>query len=259
MDLISWNVNGIRSAAAKGFSDWLAASAPDIVCLQETKAHREQLPENLAEPPGYHSFWNSASRRGYSGVAVFSKEKPLSVKYGLGIEKFDTEGRVIELEYEWFTLLNIYFPNGQRDHGRVPFKLEFCDAVFDRCNLLRENGRYIVICGDFNTAHRQIDLKYPRANQNTTGFLPEERAWMDRFIAGGYTDTFREFEKGGGNYSWWTYRLSARERNIGWRIDYFFISSDLRPQLETAFILSDVHGSDHCPVGITIKSGEEGK
>jgi len=259
MDLISWNVNGIRSAAAKGFSDWLSAAAPDIVCLQETKAHREQLPENLAEPQGYHSFWNSASRRGYSGVAVFSREKPVSVKYGLGIEKFDTEGRVIELQYEWFTLLNIYFPNGQRDHGRVPYKLEFCDAVFDRCNSLRNDGRQIVICGDFNTAHREIDLKHPRANRNTTGFLPEERAWMDRFIAGGYTDTFREFEKGGGHYSWWTYRLAARERNIGWRIDYFFISPDLRPRLKKAFILSEIHGSDHCPVGITVAAGVDGQ
>ena len=257
MNLISWNVNGIRAAAAKGLSDWLSTAAPDIVCLQETKAHREQLPEHLAEPPGYHSFWNSANRRGYSGVAVFSREKPLSVKYGLGLEKFDTEGRVIELEYESFTLLNVYFPNGQRDHGRVPFKLEFCDAVFDRCNLLRENGKHIVICGDFNTAHREIDLKYPKANRNTTGFLPEERAWMDRFTAGGYIDTFREFETGGGYYSWWTYRLSARERNIGWRIDYFFISPDLKPRLKNAFILSEVHGSDHCPVGITLTTGEE--
>jgi exodeoxyribonuclease-3 len=252
MNLYSWNVNGIRSAANKGLVDWFMQTQPDILCLQETKAHPEQVPPGLANPVGYHCYWNPARRRGYSGVAVFSRKKPAAAGYGLGIEIFDQEGRVIELQYEQFTLLNIYFPNGQRDHGRVPFKLDFCEAVLARCETLRKSGQKVIVCGDFNTAHREIDLRNPKTNRDTSGFLPEERAWIDRFIAHGYIDTFRVFNREGGNYSWWSYRFSARERNIGWRIDYFFVSPDLAGELEDAFILPEVPGSDHCPVGISL-------
>jgi len=252
MNLYSWNVNGIRSAGKKGYQEWFTETKPDILCLQETKAHAEQIPPELACPSGYHCYWNPAARRGYSGVAVFSRKEPEDLRYGIGIDVYDREGRVIELQYDRFSLLNIYFPNGQRDHGRVPFKLAFCEAVLERCEALRKENRNVIVCGDFNTAHREIDLKNPKTNHNTSGFLPEERAWMDHFIDHGYVDTFRHYNPGAGHYSWWSYRFAARERNIGWRIDYFFINQEMVPYLREAFILPHVRGSDHCPVGITI-------
>ena len=253
MKLISWNVNGIRAAAQKGYLEWFIAEQPDILCLQETKAHPEQVPPELAAPDGYDAQWNSARRRGYSGVATFSKIKPLEIRKGLDVPEFDLEGRIIESHYENFVLINAYFPNGQRDHGRVPFKLEFSDRVLARCEDLKKQGKNIIICGDYNTAHKEIDLTYPKANQKTTGFLPHERAWIDKFIAHGYIDTFRQFNSEPENYTWWTYRLNARERNIGWRIDYFFVSENMLGNVKDAFILPEVMGSDHCPVGIEIE------
>jgi exodeoxyribonuclease-3 len=253
MKLISWNVNGIRAAGKKGYDEWFKSEQPDILCLQETKAHREQVPPEMAAPVGYHAHWSSAKRRGYSGVATFSRIKPAIVKPGLGNPEFDTEGRLIESHYDDFVLLNVYFPNGQRDHNRVSFKLEFSDAVLERCEQLKQEGRNVIICGDYNTAHKEIDLKYPKANQKTTGFLPHERAWIDKFIQHGYVDTFREFNKEPENYTWWTYRLNARERNIGWRIDYFFVSENMIDKVKDAFILPEVMGSDHCPVGIEVE------
>ena len=252
MKIYSWNVNGIRAASGKGYLDWLKLHDPDIVCLQETKAHREQVPPELASPDGYHDVWNSAKKRGYSGVANFSKIKPLHVITGLGIEEFDSEGRVIEAEYDDFVLFNIYFPNGQRDLNRVPFKLAFSDAVLDRAEQLKVQGKKIIICGDYNTAHREIDLRHPKANEKNTGFLPEERAWIDKFIDHGYVDTFRMFDTGPDNYTWWTYRLDARARNIGWRIDYFFVSANMIGNVKNAFIQPQVMGSDHCPVGLEV-------
>jgi exodeoxyribonuclease-3 len=252
LKIYSWNVNGIRAAAQKGYSAWFSYTDGDIICLQETKAHPEQLEKELREPNGFLSYWNSANQKGYSGVATFSKIKPLSVKMDLDLAEFKDEGRLIETEFPGFTLLNIYFPNGRRDHSRVAYKLKFCDAVLARCEFLKSAGKNLIICGDYNTAHMEIDLRYPKANKNTTGFLPEERAWIDKFISHGYIDTFRHFNKEPDNYTWWSYRFNARMKNIGWRIDYFFVNEAFLPNLKNAFILNAVAGSDHCPLGIEI-------
>ena len=252
MKIYSWNVNGIRAASRNGYFEWFEKTQPDILCLQETKAHKEQVEPNIASPDGYFDSWNSAQKKGYSGTTTFSKTEPLSVKHGLGIAEFDAEGRVIESQFKDFTLLNIYFPNSGRDLSRVEFKINFCDAVLDRCEELRKNGKQVVICGDYNIAHKEIDLKNPKSNQNNAGFLPEERAWLDKFIIHGYVDTFREFDKRPDNYTWWTYRMNARERNVGWRIDYFFVNKEFMPNIKKSFILPDVLGSDHCPVGIEL-------
>jgi exodeoxyribonuclease-3 len=254
LKIYSWNVNGIRAASQKGFMEWFHDSDADILCLQETKAQPEQLDEALVNPNGYHAHWNSAEKKGYSGVATMSKNKPISIKEGLSSDKFDGEGRVIESEYDDFTLLNIYFPNGRRDLSRVDYKLEFSDLVLERCEILKAEGKNLIICGDYNTAHTEIDLKNPKSNKKTTGFLPEERAWIDKFIEKGYIDTFREFNKEPENYTWWSYRFSARDKNIGWRIDYFFINEAFLPKLKDAFILPDITGSDHCPLGIEISA-----
>jgi exodeoxyribonuclease-3 len=257
LNIYSWNVNGIRAAAEKGFNDWFKNSKPDIACLQETKAQREQLKTELASPKDYHSDWNSAQKKGYSGVATFSRIKPIKVNYGLGIEEYDCEGRVIESWFDDFILFNIYFPNGGRDHSRVDFKLKFCDAVLERCEYLKKQDKNLIICGDYNTAHKEIDLKNPKANQNSTGFLPNERAWIDKFIQHGYVDTFRHFNQEPGQYTWWTYRFSAREKNIGWRIDYFFVNEKFLSSVKDAFILAEIKGSDHCPIGIEIELNDK--
>lgn len=253
--LLSWNVNGIRAVHKKGFLTWLEATAPDILCLQETKAEEAQLATELAQPAGYHGFWNSAKRkRGYSGTALLTREAPLSVQFGLGLEEFDQEGRTIVAEYPGFTLLNCYFPNGARDHSRVPFKLAFYDTFLAKCEQFRAEGRPVVFCGDVNTAHREIDLAHPKTNQKTTGFLPEERVWLDRVVEAGYVDTFRHFYPDlAEQYTWWSMPTKARERNIGWRLDYFFVTPELVDQVEAAFILPEVMGSDHCPVGLRLR------
>jgi len=252
MKIYSWNVNGVRSIAKKGFADWLRATAPDVVCLQETKASRDQLEAALADPEGYHAEWNSAERKGYSGVATFSRKKPRAVHRGMGVERFDAEGRILRFEYPQFDLLNVYFPNGTSGPERLQFKMEFYEAFLKHCQALRRQGKKLVIAGDVNTAHKPIDLKNAKANEKNSGFLPEERAWIDRFVAHGYVDTFRMFHDGPGHYSWWTYRANARARNIGWRIDYFFVTEDLVSKVQDAFIDPEVMGSDHCPVGIEI-------
>lgn len=252
MRLTSWNVNGIRAAAKGGLIRWFRKEQPDVLCLQEIKADADQVDPELAAPAGYHVYWNSAEKRGYSGVAMFTRVKPAEVTFGLDVPEFDREGRVITARFGGFTLINVYVPNGRRDHKRVPFKLQFSDALLEYSEDLRRNGEKVVLCGDFNTAHREIDLRYPAANRKTTGFLPRERAWIDKFLAYGYLDTFRHFVPDGGHYTWWTYRVNARERNIGWRIDYFFMVNEMKPALRDAYILSDVTGSDHCPIGIEI-------
>lgn len=253
LSLYSWNVNGIRAAQRKGFLDWLQVTKPDILGIQETKAHPDQLDEELRNPPGYHAYWASAERKGYSGVALFSQVEPLSVQIGLGIDEFDQEGRTIVAEYNDFVLITAYFPNGARDHSRVPFKMEYKGAFLELCNNLRASGKSVIFCGDVNTAHREIDLARPKANENHTGFLPIEREWIDEVTEQDYIDTFRHLHPDRTDaYSWWAYWGKARERNVGWRLDYFFITSDLEERISSAEILTDTLGSDHCPVLLTL-------
>ena len=247
MKLISWNVNGIRSVYNKGFVEWFTRQSPDILCLQETKADFEQFPLEIREMKEHAISHSSADKKGYSGVATFSREKILDTKK---LEKhlYDSEGRVLIHELNDFFLLNCYFPNGQRDHNRVPFKLDFCDEVLAKMNELRKK-KPIIITGDFNTAHREIDLANPKTNKNTTGFLPNERAWMDKFISQGYVDVFRHlYPEKTGAYTWWSNRPGVRDRNIGWRIDYFFVSTELLPRVTDAKILCEIKGSDHCSI-----------
>ncbi len=253
MRILSWNVNGVRAILKKNFLGWLKKENPDILCLQETKAFPNQLAPELLHPSGYDTLWNSASRAGYSGVATFTKQKPVSVKKGFGIAKFDEEGRVLETEFEHFILFNIYFPNGKMSPERLRYKMDFYEASLNYFLKLKKKGKKIVICGDYNTAHKTIDLARPKENEKISGFLPIEREWMDRLAASGFIDTFRLFNQDPGHYSWWDIRTGARERNVGWRIDYHFVSENLTPHLKDAFILPEVLGSDHCPVGVTLK------
>ncbi len=253
LKLLSWNINGIRAAQKKGLLEWLEKENPDILCVQETKAHIEQLSKELINPNGYKTYWSSGERKGYSGVATFTKSEPQNIETGFGIKKYGREGRILISNYKDFTLFNIYFPNGQRDEERLKYKLGFYDEFLKSIDNLKEKGKKIIICGDVNTAHKEIDLARPKENENTSGFLPIERAWMDKFIEHGYIDTFRHFHKEGGNYTYWDPITRARERNVGWRIDYFFISPNLLNNLKKAFIMPEVMGSDHCPLGIEIE------
>jgi exodeoxyribonuclease-3 len=250
--LVSWNVNGLRAVIRNGFWDWLGAAGPDLLCLQETRIHRDQLTRRMRSPQGYQTFWNSAQRKGYSGVATFCRTEPMSVRAGFGPDRFDVEGRLLVTEHSGFTLLNTYFPSGQRGHERVAYKLEFYAALLDFCTDLRRQGHRLVVCGDFNTAHQPIDLARPRQNQKTSGFLPEERQALSRWLEWGFVDAFRHLHPDTEQYSWWTYRSNARDRNIGWRLDYFLLSEDLMPHLLGARILGDVMGSDHCPVEVQL-------
>jgi len=253
MKILSWNVNGIRAADRKGLFDWLKKESPDILCLQEIKALPKQVPPHLRNIPGYHIYWNSAEKKGYSGVATFTKEQPIEIKKGFGIEKFDKEGRTLITEYTSFVLFNIYFPNGKKNDERLDYKLNFYDTFLGYVDNLKTEGKNIIVCGDFNTAHKEIDLTRPKANENRSGFLPIERAWMDTFVDHGYIDTFRYFNKKPNQYSWWDLKTRSRERNVGWRIDYFFVNKKFLPHLKKAFIMQEITGSDHCPVGIEIE------
>jgi exodeoxyribonuclease-3 len=253
MKIISWNVNGIRALINKGLFDWIKAESPDILCLQETKAEPGQVPPHFRNMPGYNIFWNSADQKGYSGVVTFTKDTPVNTKKGFGIEKFDKEGRIIINEFPSFILFNIYFPNGKKNKERLDYKLDFYDTFLGYADNLKAEGKNIVVCGDFNTAHKEIDLARPKENEKISGFLPVERAWIDTFIDHGYIDTFRHFNKEPNQYSWWDIKTKARERNVGWRIDYFFVNKEFMPHVKKAFIMKDVTGSDHCPVGIEFK------
>jgi exodeoxyribonuclease-3 len=253
LKLLSWNVNGIRAVKNKGFPEWIKKESPDILCLQETKAQPDQLDADLKEPPGYHAHWNYPEKKGYAGVALYTRSKPLNVSYDFGSSIVDLEGRAIIAEYEAFFLMNIYFPNGGAGNKRVPYKMDFYDAFLKYADALKDAGKKLVICGDVNTAHKEIDLARPKENVKKTGFLPEERAWMDKLVSHGYVDTFRQFHREPGQYSYWDMKTGARARNVGWRIDYFFVSENLLSSVTNAFILPDVMGSDHCPVGITLK------
>ncbi|MBC8062288.1 MAG: exodeoxyribonuclease III [Clostridiaceae bacterium] len=252
MKIYSWNVNGLRAVAKKGFLDFIKDENPDIVCIQETKIQGDKLTEELRNIEGYKSYFSFAEKKGYSGVATYTKEEPISIKHGMGIERFDLEGRIIETEFKDFILLNIYFPNGQRDEERLNYKLEFYDALLEYCNTLVNQGKKLLICGDYNTAHTPMDIKNAKANEKTSGFLPIERAWLDKFISNGYSDTYRVINPELIEYSWWSYRFNARENNTGWRIDYHFVSNNLLPQVTQATILPQVMGSDHCPIMIEI-------
>jgi exodeoxyribonuclease-3 len=248
--IISWNVNGLRAVLRKDFLGYLSKEGPDILCLQETKA----TPDDVEQlwPATYTTFWNSAQKKGYSGTAIFTRVKPLNVTLGLNIPEHDNEGRVLIAEYPDFFLVNVYVPNSKRELTRLPYRQEWdCDFLKHLKKL--ERKKPVIFCGDLNVAHTEIDLANPKANVKNHGFTPEERAGFTAFVKAGFIDTFREFEKGGGHYTWWSPMGGARKRNVGWRIDYFLISSALRPRLKKAFIRPDVMDSDHCPVGIEIE------
>jgi len=254
MRIISWNVNGIRAVEKRGFFSWLKKENPDILCLNETKAEPEQLSDTFKSPldSAYHSFWASAVKKGYSGVAVYTKIKPDNV-YLMNKSEFDDEGRVLAADYRDFTLIAAYFPNSQDEGKRLPYKLAFNDAMLKLCASTVKKGRHFLLCGDYNVAHTPIDLARPKQNEKNAGYLPEERAWMDSFLAEGYVDTFRHFHPGEtGHYSWWSYMGQARARNIGWRIDYHCVDKGFLPRVKSSVIRPDVTGSDHCPVEIEI-------
>lgn len=246
--LISWNVNGLRAILKKNFHDFLKTHDPDVLCLQEIKAKREQVEIDL---PQYESFWNSAVKPGYSGTAIFTKIKPLDVTYGIGLTEHDQEGRVITVEFPEYFLVNVYVPNSGEELKRLPYRMTW-DLAFLTYLKNLEKKKPVVLCGDLNVAHQEIDLANPGSNRGNSGFTDEERANFSRLIEAGFVDTFREVNQGPGQYTWWTYRFGARSRNVGWRIDYFCISKEFRPAMKDAMIHPEILGSDHCPVGLVI-------
>jgi exodeoxyribonuclease-3 len=276
--LISWNVNGIRAVSKKEiaegvkfnpllqkeelvklkFNEWLHQISPDAMCLQETKAHPEQLTAALISPQGYISNWSSAEKKGYSGVVTYSKIKPNRVNTKLTLERLNHEGRLMETEFDDFVLLNVYFPNGKLSAERLKYKMDFYEVFLEHVINLKNQGKSIIICGDVNTAHTEIDLTHPKSNEDISGFLPKERKWIDKLLSNGFVDTFRHFNKEPEHYTWWSARaivkgVTARERNVGWRIDYFYVSEDLIDKVTESKMLSDVMGSDHCPLILKLK------
>jgi exodeoxyribonuclease-3 len=250
---ISWNVNGLRAIHRHElFLPFLQQESPDIMCLQEIKSLEEQLPDELKEVEGYHAYFNPAERKGYSGVAIYSKQEPISVTHGLGNPEFDIEGRVITAEYPAFSLMNIYYPNGKMSAERLDYKMRFYDAFLQAADGIVEAGKNLLICGDVNTAHTEADIARPKENVKVSGFLPSERAWMDDFLSHGYSDTLRIFNNTPGIYSYWDMKSRARERDVGWRIDYFFVSDSLKENITNATVLGEVIGSDHCPITVDL-------
>lgn len=253
MRIVSWNVNGIRSVAKKGLFDYLASDPADIFLFQETKARPEDLDESLRAPDGFTTYWSAAERKGYSGVSSWARKPADEVWHGIGEERFDSEGRVVATRYGDIVIYNIYFPNGGQGDERLRFKLDFYERALAHFEEQRAAGRSLVIAGDYNTAHHPIDLARPKANEKTSGFMPIEREWLDRYVEAGLVDTFRHvYPERAEAYSWWSFRANARTRNVGWRIDYHFVTEDLVPRLKTAEILADVTGSDHCPVSLEL-------
>jgi exodeoxyribonuclease-3 len=250
IELLSFNVNGIRACIKKGLLEWIKDRKPDILCIQETKAQPDQLSLAL-DLPDYHSYWKSAEKKGYSGVLTLTKVKPIDIVTKTGVLVLDTEGRFLQLEFEKFFLINLYFPNAQRQLKRLAYKQEFNRELLSYAEKLKQK-KTVILCGDFNVAHKEIDLKNPKTNMKNAGFSSEERAFFTNLIEHGYLDTLRMFNLEPDQYSWWTYRNNARERNIGWRIDYFVVTIDLESNVKNAFILPEVMGSDHAPVGIEI-------
>jgi exodeoxyribonuclease-3 len=253
MKIITWNVNGIRAALARNASDWALKQKPDVLCLQEVKARPDQLRDEQKNFPGYEVTWNPALRAGYSGVATFLRSAALETRLGMEAPLFDVEGRLISTLHPGFRLFNVYFPSGTRGNERVDYKLGFYAALLELCDSYHAAGESLVICGDFNIAHMPIDLKNPKQNVRTSGFLPEERAWMQKFLDHGFVDAFRYLYPDLVQYTWWTYRLSARQRGVGWRLDYFLVSEALKPRVKDVVIHESVPGSDHCPVELLIK------
>ncbi|MCL2472831.1 MAG: exodeoxyribonuclease III [Treponema sp.] len=257
MRILSFNVNGIRAVEKKDFISWMEAEDADMVCIQETKARPEQLSPGLLEIHGktgkpFYVYWASARKAGYSGVAIYTKTEPLNVK-PLGISEFDDEGRVLQAEFRDFTLISAYFPNSQDGGKRLDYKLAFCGAIMELCQKYRKQKKHFILSGDYNIAHTPLDIARPKENEGNAGYLPEERAWMDEYTAAGFVDTFRHFHPGeGGHYSWWSYRMNARERNVGWRIDYHCIDPAFLPAVTSSAIRTEIQGSDHCPVEITL-------
>ena len=253
MKIVTWNVNGIRAALKKGALDWAWGHSSDVLCLQEVKARPDQLTEDQAKLLPYLYAWNPAQKAGYSGVATFYKEQPLDIQMGMGEMRFDVEGRVISTLHPGFRLFNIYFPNGQRGHDRVGYKLDFYAHLLGLCDGLHKKGESVIITGDFNTAHMPIDLKNPKSNEKTSGFMPEEREWVQKFLDHGFVDVYRRLYPERVQYTWWTYISNARERGVGWRIDYFLVSENLVSRVKDVVIHDDVLGSDHCPVELVIE------
>ena len=258
MRILSWNVNGLRAVEKKGFIQWMRDESADVVCIQETKAHPGQLSPELLEPIDaegrpYKSYWASAIRAGYSGTAIYTRIEPLDIRT-MGTKDFDVEGRLLIADFERFSLLCAYFPNSQEAGTRLDYKLAFCDATLETCHKLVQSGRNIILCGDYNIAHTPIDLARPEDNEGNPGYLPEERAWMTKFLSAGYVDTFRSEHPGEpGHYTWWSYRTRARERNIGWRIDYYCVNRAFHSEVEKTIIRPEVTGSDHCPIELIIR------
>jgi exodeoxyribonuclease-3 len=256
LKLVSWNVNGFRAALKKDFFKSFKSMGADVLAIQEIKLQEPQLTDDMRNVPGYKSYWSYATeKKGYSGVGIFTRVPPQEVKYGIGESKYDNEGRILELIFDDFIFFNVYFPNGQMSEERLQYKLDFYEQFFKYADKLKDAGRSLIISGDYNTAHNEIDLKNPKANENTSGFLRVERDWLDRMVDNGYADTFRHHHPEAVKYSWWTYRFKARERNIGWRIDYFFVTRDIidKGWIKEAYIDNTIYGSDHCPIGLTLK------
>ncbi|MFC2149932.1 exodeoxyribonuclease III [Calditrichota bacterium] len=253
MKIISWNVNGYRAAWKKGIADWMKKEKPDVLCLQETKSWAEQLTSDQLSPLGYHSNFSKPERKGYSGVGTFSIDVPGSVQIGYDIPEFDAEGRVIISEHHGFYIANIYFPNGKQNDVRLKYKMDFYAATKEIFTGMVKKGKNVIVLGDYNTAHKPIDLARPKANEKVSGFLPEERAWIDSWIDAGFVDIFREFNQEPEQYTWWDQKSRARERNVGWRIDYFFVNKGMVDKIEKAWILQDVMGSDHCPLALEVR------
>lgn len=251
MSIITWNVNGIRACYKKGFRQWLEQESPDILCIQESKAHESQLEEEIISIAPYKSYWCSATKKGYSGTACYTKKEPLKIE-ALGVEEFDDEGRVQVIFFDEFVLINAYFPNSQEKGRRVDYKIRFCETLLKRAQELEASGKGVVILGDYNIAHTEIDLKNPDSNHDSPGFLPQERQWMTHFLSSGYVDTFRHFTKDPEHYTWWSYRTRARERNAGWRIDTACVNEAFLPKVKACTILNEVMGSDHCPVKLEL-------
>lgn len=252
MRFASWNVNGLRAALRAGLLDWLDAERPDAACFQEVKAQPDQVDPDLFERRGYRAYWHPAQKPGYSGVVTLSRREPLSVQFGIGRRDFDREGRVLLCEFPELVLVNAYFPNSQRDHARLDYKLSFCRSLALRLGALRRAGKHVVLCGDYNIAHHAIDLANPKQNEDNAGFLPEERNWLDRFLKRGWVDCFRHLCHEPGHYTWWSQRAGVRARNVGWRIDYFCTDADLLPKLVRADHQPQVMGSDHCPIRLEL-------
>ncbi len=252
MKIISYNVNGIRAAMNKGLVDWLAKEQPDVLCLQETKAWPEQVDVAKFEQQGYHHYWESAEKKGYSGVAIISKTEPVHIEFGCGIERYDFEGRVIRADYNDFSLMNVYMPSGTSGEERQTFKMQWLDDFYIYAHKIVEEVNQLIIVGDYNIAHEEMDIHNPKGNKNNSGFLPEERAWVTKFLESGFIDSYRYLNPDDQRYSWWTYRFNARSNNKGWRIDYQTTTKNITPRLKRADLLNDVVHSDHCPTLLEI-------